>query len=198
MSFERRFHEVYQRKQWAMRGVLSGDGSRWENAGNVAAWVDGLSDQGFTELLDLGCGDLEWIARSSSIPSGCWNYHGVDVVPALIAHHQRVFPWFRGTVQDLETFLSVRSEVVICRDVLFHHCNGAAETILHHINEGNWQRFLVTSHPGADNRQRRGLRAGAMLPLDVQAALPIRHDRLETLPRLAGGVHLIFHREPKV
>lgn len=188
-----RFEDVYRRKLWATAGVLSGDGSRVETASHVAEWLDQQADDGMQSVLDLGCGDLEWLSRCDSITSRRMTYKGVDVVEPLIEHHRRIFPWFVGMARDLEEFGKFSSDVILLKDVIFHHCNGTAGQILMAVNAGTWKRFLVSTHPGANNSKRRGLRRGDMQPLDVEATGLIQGSPSYYLPR-PGGVYAVFER----
>lgn len=190
---DHRFWDVYARKRWAVGGVLSGDGSRLATTAPVRGWIEQQARDGMRSLLDLGCGDLEWIAACDAVAGGDLSYFGIDVVAPLIAHHQRVFPWFCGEVQDLEAVTRIDADVVLLKDVLFHLCNGAAGQILMAVNAGRWKRLLVSTHPGADNMARRGLSGGRMAPLDVEATGLIAGDPAAYLPR-PGGCYAIYER----
>jgi hypothetical protein len=196
MKAEARFEEVYRRKWWAAAGVLSGHGSRVGNCTALIDWLEACADVGLRTVLDLGCGDLEWVARCGAITDGRLCYEGWDVVPALVAHHRRVFPWYRGRVVDVEEVPRLEADVVICKDVIFHHCNGAAEQFLMNLNAGRWRRLLVTSHPGADRAKRHGLHKGGWAPYDVEAAGIIEGKPAQYLPRY-DGVHLVYQRDGK-
>lgn len=194
MSYEKRFREVYAKRLWQTAGVLSGDGSQVKNTASVADWLDSLPEQGMKTILDMGCGDLEWVSRRKVITEGRLDYFGVDVVPELIGHHLRVFPWFKGEARDMEAMVKISADVVILKDVLFHYCNGAAGQILQFVNEGNWKRLLVTSHPGARNEIRRGLQGGRMMPYDVEATGIIAGAPSLRLAR-PDGEYLVYHRD---
>lgn len=191
-----RFEEVYRRKWWASAGVLSGHGSRVENCTPLIDWLDACADEGLRTVIDLGCGDLEWVAHCRSVTEGRLAYEGWDVVDSLVAHHRRVFPWFRGRRIDIEEVPRVEADVVICKDVIFHHCNGTAEQILVNLDAGSWRRLLVTSHPGADRSKRHGLRKGGWAPFDVGASRLIKGTPAACLPRY-DGCHLIYQRDGK-
>ena len=196
MKNEQRFSEVYQRKLWATHGVLSGDGSRVSTTRPVAAWLTQQAADGMRDVLDLGCGDLEWMAGIPAITDRTMRYRGVDVVPSLVAHHKRVYPWFTGAAMDLEAMPRIAADVVLCKDVLFHLCNGAAEQILTHIEHGTWRRLLITTQPGASNSRRRGMSGGKMAPLDVEAMGILTGTPTHYLPR-PGGLYAVYHRGEK-
>lgn len=194
MNPEERFRRVYRRRVWLAGGALSGDGSRRATTVPVTAWLNDQAAIGMKSVLDLGCGDLEWVSGCEALVQGSMSYYGIDVVPELIAHHKRVFPWFRGEAKDLEEVVRVSSDVVMLKDVIMHLCTGAAETILHHVARGHWKRLLITTFPGANNRIRRGLQSGgAMAPFDVEATglLP---PASYYLPR-PGGVYAVWEEK---
>jgi hypothetical protein len=190
-----RFYDVYARRSWAHRGVLSGEGSTVSNSRPVLEWLEKQAEEGMRTILDLGCGDLEWISRCEPVTSGLMRYEGWDVVGPLIDHHLRVFPWFTGRAVDMEDMPKIDADVVILKDVLFHHCNGKAEQILKNVFGGTWRRLLVTSHPGADNSNRKGLQGGGFKPFDVEATGLLAQQPAEILPRAGGGAFLIFARD---
>lgn len=195
-----RFEQVYSARQWQAGGVLSGDGSRIEKTGMLRDWLESQPDEGMKTVLDLGCGDLNWISQCDAVTSGALLYHGVDVVPAMIAHHRRVFPWFTGTAEDLEAFVRISADVVIVKDVLPHHCNGFAEQILLHVSLGSWRRLLITSHPGARNERRRGIHGARWVPYDIEAAMKADGQRILEgspalrIPRPSGGEYQVWER----
>lgn len=189
-----RFTDVYAKSRWSWRNTLSGADSAWSECEHVAKWLESEVAQGARSILDLGCGDLEWISRCPSVTRGEVDYFGVDVVPTLIAHHQRIFPWFKGEARDLEEMPAIEADVVILKDVLFHLCNGSAGQILMNANAGKWKRLLVSTHPGANNAGRRGLTHGMAIPLDVEATGLLEGEPTRFLGR-SQGAYAIYERE---
>lgn len=194
-----RFTEVYRKGLWKTRGVLSGEGSMFERNRHLIEWLEREIAAGARSVLDLGCGDLEWISHCSSIVEERVSYYGVDVVPTLIAHHRRVFPWFGGEAVDLEELSRLpEADVVILKDVLPYNCSGRNETQLMALERARWQRLLVTSDPGAINAKRHGIRGGNSLPYDVEEARMATGERIltppliERMPRHGGGEFLIY------
>lgn len=192
-----RFHQIYHTAGWARNsGVLSGSGSTAKACSSFAEWI---SDSGCTKILDLGCGDLEWIATIKAITTQAISYYGIDLVPTLIAHHKRVFPWFQGKVSDISSLSDDRgADLIILKDVLFHLNDEESETILRKVcSWNNWQHLAVTTHPGAS--ATRGSPHGIfMAPLDVEAfaarlTLPIG-SAVARLPRPDGGEVAILRR----
>jgi len=204
MSAKQRFEQVYRGKWWASHGVLSGNGSRPEGCRALMAWLSSCHAAGLSSICDLGCGDVEWIARVPEVADGRLRYHGIDAVPAIIKHHRRVFPWFRGESADLEAVADERApgraaDIVILKDVLFHLCNGAAEQVLSHVSKWQaWKMLLVSTHAGAPNHRRRGLKGAGALPYDAEAAMGLLRVALNPpvlrFPRPDGGEWIVWER----
>jgi hypothetical protein len=192
---DKRFSEVYRRKLWAERGVLSGPGSQERTTRDLRDWLGEQAAEGMRTVLDLGCGDLEWVSHCAAVTEGELSYYGVDVVGPLIAHHRRVFPWFRGEARDLEAMPRIDADIVLLKDVLFHLCNGAAQQILMNVAAGRWRRLVTTTERGYNNAGRRGLKSGgAFVPLDVEALGVLTEKPAFYLARPGGGSYAVFER----
>ena len=197
MEMTERFHRIYHTAGWAKNsGVLSGSGSTVNACSSLAKWI---SESGSSKVLDLGCGDLEWMATIEAITTQTISYYGIDIIATLVAHHKRVFTWFDGEVSDIESLPDDRgADLVLLKDVLFHLSDDEAEAILRKISSWTtWQLLAVTTHSGA--KATRGAPQGIyMAPLDVEAfaerlALSIGSP-VARLPRPDGGEIIIFRR----
>jgi hypothetical protein len=192
-----RFDEIYHKRQWASgTGVLSGSGSSRRACAELCEWLESLAGE-CEKILDLGCGDLEWISEVAAIRECRIGYHGVDVVATLVAHHLRVFPWFSGEVASVECLTDARgADVVLLKDVLFHVSTEQACAILRSIcSWPDWRYFAVTSHAAADNASRPAPTGPGMAPFNVESVglplVPIRR-----IPRPDGGAVVVFKRAP--
>lgn len=192
---EVRFFSIYREAAWKSGGVLSGHGSRIDTTDSLRDWIEAAIDDGRVKtILDLGCGDLTWVSSIEGIVSMKAQYYGVDIVPSLIAHHRRIFPWFKGEASDLEAFVKVDSDLVILKDVLPHHCTGTAGQILKLIDFGRWKYLITTSHPKAVNKLRSGVKGSMWVPYNVEKAAIIRGVVTERLVRPEDGEYQIWTR----
>jgi SAM-dependent methyltransferase len=85
------FSDIYSRNSWGgEKGKLfSGSGSRGTPADQYAdTVVRFIRENKIARVLDLGCGDF-FIGQR--IAAACEHYIGVDVVPAVITHHQTAY-----------------------------------------------------------------------------------------------------------
>jgi SAM-dependent methyltransferase len=116
-----RFREAYRSRAWITNeGQLSTSGLGSEASTTrdvVGALPELLVRVDCTKLLDVGCGDWNWM-RDVRLPC---DYIGIDIVPEVIEANRR---FERAGVQfevgdAIEGSLPV-ADVVLCREVLFH------------------------------------------------------------------------------
>ena len=116
-----RFREAYESRAWvADHGQLSLSGQGSEGPATRAI-VDELpallARLGCQTLLDVGCGDWNWM-REVRLPCA---YIGIDIVPEVIEanrRHERAGVMF--AIGDAIQGPLPTADVVLCREVLFH------------------------------------------------------------------------------
>ena len=115
------FNDIYQRDYWRLGGESSsGPGSRRE-------WTRGLQRElpkllarlGVSTLLDLGCGDFNWMRE---VDLGVDLYIGADVVFDVVLENRLRYGSARRrfVYRDLTRHPLPRADLVLCRDVLIH------------------------------------------------------------------------------
>lgn len=116
-----RFSAIYRLGAWVHsedQHSLSGKGSEATATAKLGDELSGLLAQlGCCTLLDIGCGDWNWM-RNISLPC---DYVGVDIVPKVIEAnrcHER--PGVRFEVADAVSGPLPEADVALCREVLFH------------------------------------------------------------------------------
>jgi hypothetical protein len=116
-----RFREAYRSRAWApSKGQLSLSGLGSEASATrtiVEALPALLGHLGCETLLDVGCGDWNWM-REVRLPC---DYVGIDIVPEVIEANRR---YERAGVEfevgDAIEGPLPKADVVLCREVLFH------------------------------------------------------------------------------
>lgn len=117
------FTQIYANKVWMGHAdnheALSGAGSTQAATDTLLVELAAfLKEVECRELLDIGCGDYNWMRHLQ----GDFNYLGIDIVPAVIdannaahadAHHH--FLCVDATKNPVPG-----GDVAICREVLFH------------------------------------------------------------------------------
>ena len=117
------FSYIYSNKLWVEsedQTSLSGSGSTASATGDLISQLsDFLKQHQCKRLLDVGCGDFNWM---QGVP-GDFDYVGIDIVPEVIASNNEKFGNARRKficANAAESSLNFGADVVICREVLFH------------------------------------------------------------------------------
>lgn len=140
-----RFREAYASRAWiSSKGQLSlsGLGSEASAARPIVEGLPALLVRlGCETLLDVGCGDWNWM-REVRLPC---DYVGIDIVPEMIEANRR---FERAGVEfkvgDAIEGPLPKADVVLCREVLFHLSFGDGMAALTNIRAaGRW--LLATS-----------------------------------------------------
>ena len=146
------FGTIYSRNLWGGRNSKSGLGSEGAFARQKIELLEELRrTYAIRSILDLGCGDFNWM---KDFVGRLDRYHGVDIVPDLIAANQARYGSERVSFQCID--LSNRSEqpkiaisrpdLVICFDVFGHLLNNEVDALLDFILNGLQAKyFLVTN-----------------------------------------------------
>jgi SAM-dependent methyltransferase len=118
---DERFRLAYEAGAWVTapgQRSRSGVGSEVENSSRVAAALpDLLARLQCRTLLDVGCGDWNWM-QSVTLPS---RYVGIDVVPEVVEQNRRFErPGVEFLLLDAVREPLPTADVALCREVLFH------------------------------------------------------------------------------
>jgi SAM-dependent methyltransferase len=120
-STAERFSIIYRLGLWVQcegQRSSSGVGSEVAATSRLREALPSLLDRlGCRKLLDVGCGDWNWL-RSICLPC---DYLGVDIVPELIeANREYERPGIAFAIADAIVDPLPKADVVLCRDMLFH------------------------------------------------------------------------------
>lgn len=147
-DLEARFSRAYQEGAWLIEDEQE---SRSGRGSSLAATVDLrnelpelLSSLGCSRLLDLGCGDFNWM-RGIDLPC---DYIGVDIVPALVdtlstayASPRRRFVALNACEDPLPN-----ADVVLCREMLFHLSYLDVVRVLTNVRNSSAKYFIATTN----------------------------------------------------
>ncbi|MFF5173156.1 class I SAM-dependent methyltransferase [Micromonospora sp. NPDC000089] len=142
------FEQVYHHGVWMMtddQQSRSGTGSALGATGQLREALPGLLARlGARSLLDVGCGDFNWM---SEVDLGAVEYTGVDIVPSVIqdnlARHRTAKRSFRCL--DAVTEALPQADAVLCREVLFHLSFSDAERLLDNIRSSGARHLIATT-----------------------------------------------------
>jgi SAM-dependent methyltransferase len=143
---EERFTEIFRANHWRNVESASGFGSSLEATVQTRDALRELLDRyAITSLLDVPCGDFNWMQR---VDFG-GDYCGADIVPELVARNQRLFGGDRRRfiVLDVTRDPLPTSDLIFCRDCLNHLSLDEAVLALGNIAKSGSSHAALTHHP---------------------------------------------------
>jgi SAM-dependent methyltransferase len=146
-TLEQRFSTIYQNQIWSQGRAgrsLSGLGSEIANTKSIQLHLPGLlSALGTKVLLDVGCGDFNWMSK---IELPC-KYVGIDVVPGVIEQNLTAFGSGNRTFYTLDATSSSLpyADTVLCRELLFHLSFDHIRSFLENIRKSEIKTLIATT-----------------------------------------------------
>lgn len=143
------FEDIYNNKIWNDGHdniPLSGPGSSLANSLKCSQLLDTfIYEHNCKSVLDLGCGDLNWITKSHFFNDTSFEYTGVDVVSTLIHIHSKTYPNKTFICKDLVKWNDIGFQsIIILRDVIFHLKNNEIRKIFRNIKH-KFDYLLITN-----------------------------------------------------
>jgi hypothetical protein len=138
------FELIYRANAWGGTTSRSGPASDPANTAALRRLLPGLvRDLGGRTLLDLPCGDFEWMRE---VDLGVEAYIGADIVPAIVRRNRARWGGAGRTFVRLDITRSALPavDVVLCRDLLTHLSNADAARALGAV-AASGSRYLVTT-----------------------------------------------------
>jgi SAM-dependent methyltransferase len=182
------FSDIYARDYWRLGGESrSGPGSRRETTIHLRGELPRLlSRLRIRHLLDLGCGDFNWM-RETELPVE--RYIGVDVVFEIVAENRLRHggPGRQFLYRDLMRHPLPRAELVICRDVLIHFPDEDLVTALDAILASGARYLLTTTFVARERNEP--IELGDWRPVNLQLpplSLPPPIDAIRETPDEPG------------
>jgi SAM-dependent methyltransferase len=168
LPHERVFAEIHRHNAWGSDESRSGTGSTLAQTRAVRAALPALLRRlGATSMLDLPCGDFNWMAH---VPLDGVRYVGADVVPELVARNAARFaaPGRSFAALDLCASDLPAVDVVFCRDCLVHLSYDAIRAAIRNLKRSGSRYLLTTTFTGP--RENRDIATGDWRPLALTAA----------------------------
>ena len=162
------FTDIYRSNRWGDVESRSGPGSTVERTQvlrtELANLLKGL---GVRSLLDIPCGDLNWMQYLKADLD--W-YIGADIVRELVALNQHRFGRKNRRFVQLDL---TRSELpdaalILCRDCLTHFSQADVRRALANVKRSRACYFLTTSFFAT--QRNRSIATGQWQPLNLQRA----------------------------
>lgn len=143
------FRKMFHQNDWGSSESVSGPGSTLEATVEIRTKLpDLLRRLKVKTLLDAPCGDFNWmplVLKEVEI-----NYIGADIVPELIKGNSAKFGGERikFIVLDLATDELPATDLLLCRDCLFHLPLNDVLAVLRRFADSKIPYLLATNHPG--------------------------------------------------
>ena len=141
------FAPFYTENRWGDEESVSGPGSNLTRTAKLRRELPSLLENiGARTLLDAPCGDFNWIQHTQL---GIEQYIGVDVVPDLIAHNQKLYGnnERRFVLSDLTRDELPRVDVILCRDCLIHFSYRHITAAIKNFKRSGSTYLLTNSYP---------------------------------------------------
>lgn len=157
------FAEHFNRNGWNCSESVSGEGSTLAQTEAIRLALPSLvSDLNVGSLLDIPCGDFNWM-RLLDIPV---RYTGADIVPELVASNSVFASERRTFVQlDISRDSLPRVDLVLCRDCLVHFSYADIFRTFDNLKRSGSKYLLTTTHVAATNRD---IVTGEWRPVNLQ------------------------------
>jgi hypothetical protein len=160
------FRRIHRTNHWGSDASRSGPGSSTEQTEVLQQELPRLfRELGIRSLLDLPCGDANWI---STIPLTGIHYTGGDLVPELIARNQARYPGREFRVLDLTRDPLPAADLLLCRDCLVHLSFADIDAALANIRRSKLTWLLTTTFPGQQVNEE--IVTGDWRPIDLTRA----------------------------
>lgn len=136
------FEAIYENDAWTRGGSKSGCGSSLRQTETLRAKLPAfLQKHGVRSLLDIPCGDFNWMRH---VDLGAIAYIGADIVPAIIAENQAKAPGVDFRVIDLVCDPLPQVDCVVVRDCFSHLAFADIRRALANIRQSGSKYLLVT------------------------------------------------------
>lgn len=168
---DRRFNRAFQTGVWTTTGEsVSGNGSSLAATERLrAALPQALKDLGVKTLLDVPCGDWNWM---SQVDLPVERYVGGDIVIPLIRRNQERFGnsqrFFRRI--DLCADKLPEADLLLCRDALIHFSYRDIWRVIANLKKAKIKYIATTTFPETD------------VNTNQVTGIPWRHINLEAPP----------------
>lgn len=162
------FGEYYQSNRWRNSESRSGDGSSLAATEELRRALPGLvRTLGVRTLLDLPCGDFNWMRK---VDLTGVDYVGVDVVAPLIDNNNRLYSTsnVRFFVRDATRDVLPSAELVFCRDLLVHLSDDLVRATLENLRSTGAKFLVTTTFP--QESENRPIITGMWRPLNLEKA----------------------------
>ena len=147
------FTGIYRSNHWGSSESLSGPGSELrQTAAARDAFDDVVSTQGINSVLDVPCGDNNWLPHTKTF-SQLKSYIGMDIVDELIKQNRKAFAAnnVKFTVGDITKSGLPSQDLVLVRDCLVHLSSQDGIKAVNNLIRSGSTYLLMTHFPAVES-----------------------------------------------
>lgn len=137
------FSWIFKTNKWGCKDSRSGKGSDLIQSQRLrAGFPDLLQELDIHSILDLPCGDMNWIKQ---LDLSAYDYVGVDIVSELIDANRIAYPDLRFAVLDVCDDPLPSADLMLSRDLLVHLCFADIDLALENIRVSSIRYLACTT-----------------------------------------------------
>ena len=163
------FTAICRTHAWGSVETPCGLGSTVEATGATRQWLaDVCRRRGIRTMVDLGCGDWNWMRLVVAELGLDW-YRGYDVVEELVEENRRRYGSATIVFEaaDVTAIAVPHADLVLSRDCLMHLCDARVRQAFRAIRASGDRYFVSTTHPCDRNYD---ICDGGWRPINLTAA----------------------------
>jgi hypothetical protein len=164
---EEKFTWIYKNNYWGYESV-SGTGSTITYTENIRQELPKLiSKFDIKSILDAPCGDFGWM--KILLPKLNVSYIGADIVKEMIESHKEKYQneSIKFIALNLITDKFPTSDLMICRDCLFHLSYEDIQSVLVNFVNSDTTYLLTTTHKNTYNFKNTDIKTGDHRVIDL-------------------------------
>lgn len=167
-NHEKKFSHIYNKNYWGCDESKSGPGSTLSYTENIRKELPiVLSKFNINYIFDAPCGDFHWMKLIDY--SNKQKYVGGDIVPSLIDH--LTLNYSQHNINfikiDIRTDHLPESDLMICRDCLFHFSNDDILLFFNNFIKSNIKYLLTSNHINIDKFKNIDILTGDFRKIDL-------------------------------
>ncbi len=152
-STKEKFTHIYNSNHWGSEDSASGNGSDLIQTEKISAELPRIiSEYGIETMLDLPCGDHNWMNR---IELPLQKYIGADIVEEIISKNKACYESEKKKfiVIDLIKDPLPNTDLIFCRDCLVHLSSEDILKSLKNIKDAGIKYIMTTTFPECEKNE---------------------------------------------
>lgn len=162
------FTSYYDHNSWNGQESLSGPGSDFEQTKFLIPELEILlNDLNIKTMLDVPCGDFNWMKR---VNLNKINYHGGDIVDKVIINNNKKYAKnnIKFSVIDIVNDKLPKVDLIMVRDCLVHLPTGDVKKALNNIKASGSKYLLTTNFLWKSNQSNQDIEVGGWRRLNLE------------------------------